>query len=311
MGDTYIKLNDALPEHRKIVAAGGDAGWLHVCGLAYASRNLSDGRIPIGMVPRLSDRQDPMKLAERLCDVRLWHAAGHACDRCPQPDVDEFIIHDYLEHQRSADHVAELKEKRAAAGRRGGSKKAANARGGTQATSKQPSSKLLAECQDSAEANGTPDTEAEEVLRTSHTEAEAKQPQAAAPARPREGRPPLHVVDDPEPHHRDPRFIGNDLLNEHIAACSPRPPRKVLQKTGEQIDDLVDEDVPAEFIRAGLAMLRARPKLGPGVLPNLVHEARFNATNPQPVAPQPIQRGRSGANVHLERAAGDGLMKGF
>lgn len=168
MGDTYIKLNDALPEHRKIVAAGGDAGWLHVCGLAYASRNLSDGRIPIGMVARLSDRKQPDKLASKLCEVRLWHEAGHDCDRCPQPDADEYIIHDYLKHQRSADHVTAIKAKRATAGRNGGNKKAANARQSATATAQQGSSNLLDGCYGDVEANETPDTE--EVLRTSQTD---------------------------------------------------------------------------------------------------------------------------------------------
>lgn len=306
MGDTYIKLNDALPEHRKIVAAGGDASWLHVCGLAYASRNLSDGRIPIGMVPRLSDRQDPMKLAERLCDVRLWHAAGHTCDRCPQPDVDEYIIHDYLEHQRSADHVAEIKKKRAAAGRQGGSKKAANAKRGAGAQAKQPSSKLLDECQDGAEANSTPDTEAEEVLRTSHTEAEAEQPQAAAAA-PAAERPALRAVPD-----LDPRLLGNQLLDEHIKASTPTPPRRVLQQTGERIDELVDEGIPANDIREGLRKLRGKENAGPGLLPHLVHQVRKEAANKRNSQPaQGAPTGRSGRNVHHEHAVGDGLMKGF
>ncbi|MBQ1164246.1 hypothetical protein KBZ21_40320, partial [Streptomyces sp. A73] len=33
---------------------------------------------------------------------------------------DTYVIHDYTEHQRSASEVADLREKRAAAGRRGG-----------------------------------------------------------------------------------------------------------------------------------------------------------------------------------------------
>lgn len=169
MGDTYIRLNDALPEHRKIVAAGGDAAWLHICGLAYCSRNLSDGRVPKGLVPRLSDRKQPLKLAAKLTEVNLWHAAGHDCKRCPQPDPDEFVIHDYLRHQRSAEHVEAIKKKRAEAGRAGGQQKAANAAHSAEADGKQGSSNLLDGCQDGAEANETPDTEAdtEEVLRTS------------------------------------------------------------------------------------------------------------------------------------------------
>lgn len=156
MSDTYLKLNDNLPEHRKIVDAGGDAGWLHVCALAYSSRNLSDGIIPSAMVPRLSDRKQPAKLAARLVEVRLWHKAGHDCARCPQPAVSEFVIHDYLEHQRSAARVDEIKSKRAVAGRRGGTRKAANAKAATQKP-KQASSNLLGPNSAPAAANEVTD----------------------------------------------------------------------------------------------------------------------------------------------------------
>lgn len=102
---TYVRLNDGLPEHRKIVAAGGDAAWLYICSLAYASRNLTDGIIPQAVVARLSDRKQPAKLAAKLTSVGLWHVTGHNCDRCPQPDVGTYAIHDYLEHQPSAEIV--------------------------------------------------------------------------------------------------------------------------------------------------------------------------------------------------------------
>jgi hypothetical protein len=192
MGDTYIKVNDALPEHRKIVAVGGDAAWLHICAIAYCSRNLTDGRIPMGVVPRLSDRKRPEKLAARLAEVRLWHTAGHDCDRCPQPGPDEYLIHDYLNHQRSAAHIESIKEKRAIAGRAGGTKKAANGGGGKpKAEAKQPSSKLLDGCNDSAVANATPVSEEvlrtsqpEEPLRGSQTDAEPPPPNPPPPSEP-------------------------------------------------------------------------------------------------------------------------------
>jgi hypothetical protein len=168
MPDTYLKLNDALPEHRKIVDAGGDAAWLHVCALAYASRNLTDGYVPSGVVPRLSDRKQPAKLAARLVEVGLWHAAGHTCPRCPQPGPSQYLIHDYLVHQRSAAKVEEIKAKRAVAGRSGGTRKAANAKTRVTPKTKQTPSNLLDGWQESVEANATPDTEV--VLRTTRTD---------------------------------------------------------------------------------------------------------------------------------------------
>lgn len=121
----FLKLTTDFTEHPKLVEAGGDAGWLHVCALAYCSRNLTDGMIPINLVPRLSDRENPKQLASTLLDVCLWHAAGHDCKRCPQPDDRHYVIHDYLEHQTSAAKAKEVSEKRAIAGRKGGYAKAA------------------------------------------------------------------------------------------------------------------------------------------------------------------------------------------
>jgi hypothetical protein len=98
-----------LPENRKIAAVGGDAAWLHVCAIAYASRNLTDGLVPQALVPRLSDRKQPLKLAKLLLAHDLWHEPGHDCKRCPQPRAGEYIIHDYLEHQRAAEEVNEAR----------------------------------------------------------------------------------------------------------------------------------------------------------------------------------------------------------
>jgi hypothetical protein len=178
---TYVRINDGLPEHRKIVAVGGDAAWLYICGIAYCSRNTTDGIIPKAVVPRLSDRKQTTKLAARLTKAGLWHDVGHDCKRCSQPDVDEYVVHDYLQHQRSADHIEAIKQKRAEAGRAGGSKKAANARRAAQEPkeaegTRQTSSNLLDGCHDAAVANATPEAEAEEVLRTSHTDAATPPP---------------------------------------------------------------------------------------------------------------------------------------
>lgn len=82
-------------------------------------------------------------------------------------------------------------------------------------------------------------------------------------------------------------FIGNTLLGEHERACARRPPRDVLRRTGEAIDRLLDEQIDPDDIRAGLALLRARPKLGPALLPDLVHEARITAQDNQQHSPPP------------------------
>lgn len=117
---TYVKVHDGLPDHPKIIEAGGEAGWLYICGLAYASRQLTDGVIPKRLVPRLTDGSKPEASASALLRVGLWHEGIHDCPRCPLAGPDAYVIHDYLDHQRSASEVADLRAKRSAAGQRGG-----------------------------------------------------------------------------------------------------------------------------------------------------------------------------------------------
>lgn len=117
---TYVRIHDGLPDHPKIAEVGGMAAWLYVSGLCYASRLLTDGIIPARMVARLTDLPDVEALASRLLEANLWHRAQHDCKDCPQGLGDVYVIHDYLDHQRSAAEVRELSEKRAAAGRSGG-----------------------------------------------------------------------------------------------------------------------------------------------------------------------------------------------
>lgn len=80
----WVYLDDQFPDHPKIVLAGGDAGWLWACGLAYVRRYNTDGLIPKAQVPKLSDRKNPLKLARRLVEVGLWEERG-----------EHYAFHDY------------------------------------------------------------------------------------------------------------------------------------------------------------------------------------------------------------------------
>lgn len=169
---TYVKVHDGLPDHPKIIEAGGEAGWLYICGLAYASRQLTDGVIPKRLVPRLTDGSKPEASASALLAVGLWHEGAHDCPRCPQAAPDTYVIHDYTEHQRSASEVADLRAKRSAAGQKGGrrsgqtrraaSTREANAEASAKQTLKQNRSKTEAETE----------TETEEEKRYTRTPSE-------------------------------------------------------------------------------------------------------------------------------------------
>lgn len=261
MPDTYVKLNDSFPEHWKVVDVGGDAGWLYVCALAYASRNLTDGRIPIGLVSRLSDRKQPAKLAARLVEVRLWHTAGHDCPRCEQPGPNEYVIHDYLIHQRSAAKVDEIKAKRAVAGRSGGVRKAANTKAPAKPKAKQTPSNLLDGWQEAVEAKATPDTEV--VLRTTRAEEPLRGSQAEADV------PPTAGADAPLP---EVEVTSQTIVGEWIDRCKKRPPGNVIGQISKQIKTMLDEGVAPDDIRRGLADWMFKD-VHPSVLPSLVNSA--------------------------------------
>lgn len=107
---TWVKLDDTFPEHPKVVTAGGDAAWLHVCALAYCNRHPRlAGIVPREMLSRLSDRKNPTALAAKLVSVGLW-----------DDDPNGWRIHDYHEFQPTAEKIEELRRKRAEAGRKGG-----------------------------------------------------------------------------------------------------------------------------------------------------------------------------------------------
>lgn len=96
---TWANVDDLFPEHPKVLAAGGDAAWLYICGLCFTNRNLTEGRIPKAVVPRLSDRKAPARLAQRLVDVGLWHE-----------EKDAYVIHDWEKYNEGAEAVKARKE---------------------------------------------------------------------------------------------------------------------------------------------------------------------------------------------------------
>jgi hypothetical protein len=166
---TYVRVHDGLTDHPKIIEVGGEAAWLYISALCYSSRQLTDGLVPKRLIRRLTDLNAPEALASALLRVGLLHEGEHDCPRCPVGGPDVYVVHDYLEHQRSASEVAELREKRSAAGQRGGKRSGESRRASSkrEANDEALASTLLKQTRSKTEAETETETEREEVLRTS------------------------------------------------------------------------------------------------------------------------------------------------
>lgn len=105
----WFKVDDKLHDHRKARAAGKAAMGVWVLAGSWAADNLTDGFVPISILPRWGNSRD----AAKLCQVGLW-----------MPDEQDgergWRFHEWAERQPTrAQKVAERAE-RAAAGRAGG-----------------------------------------------------------------------------------------------------------------------------------------------------------------------------------------------
>lgn len=177
---TYVRVHDGLPDHPKIIEAGGEAGWLYICGLAYASRQLTDGVISKRLVSRLTDGSKPEASASALVRVGLWHEGEHDCPQCPLAGPDAYVIHDYLEHQRSASEVADIRAKRAAAGQKGGRRSGQSRRAASAAEANSEASASAKPKQ--ARSKNEPETETETEIK--EKEGETAPRSLDAPPRP-------------------------------------------------------------------------------------------------------------------------------
>lgn len=100
----YLQLDDEFTEHPKVDSLGDGAFRLHVSGMRYCAKNLTDGIIPAARVDRLKPGYKPSQLSE-LVKARLWHRGGQGCgtEHCPTGEPGEFVVHDYLQWNRSAE----------------------------------------------------------------------------------------------------------------------------------------------------------------------------------------------------------------
>ena len=94
---TYIRLHDGMPGHPKVRGLSDRAFRTYIRALCYCSEYLTDGQV-VKVVAR--DLGTP-KVWGELIDANLVESAPNG-----------YLMHDYLEHQRSAEEVRLLKAHR-------------------------------------------------------------------------------------------------------------------------------------------------------------------------------------------------------
>ena len=108
---SWVKLDDNFAGHRKVLAAGLEAAWLHIEGLCYCAQQETDGAILDAALVKLTQFSKPKaeRLAVRLVEVGLWERNGTG-----------YAIHDYLEYNPSKKELEARREIKRRAGQAGG-----------------------------------------------------------------------------------------------------------------------------------------------------------------------------------------------
>lgn len=103
---TWVRTDDGMPLHPKVLELGPAAGWLWLCGISHCNRHTTDGFIKKSALSSLypSDewtKADQKRAAKRLVEKGFWFDEGES-----------WRVHDYHEYQEEAlkENVLERRE---------------------------------------------------------------------------------------------------------------------------------------------------------------------------------------------------------
>lgn len=100
---TWVKLDDGFFANPKVQAVGYEGAGLYAMGLSYCGKYLTDG-----FLPQLWVNGHPKRIVKKLVDGGLW-----------RPVDGGYVMHDYLEINRSAEQIKEERRKKREAGKQG------------------------------------------------------------------------------------------------------------------------------------------------------------------------------------------------
>lgn len=109
----WVNLDDLMPEHPKVWSLTEGAFRLHVAGICYCNRHLTDGFVAADRLSTLVPRYRRQSLTE-LVDRGLW---------MPSAGGQTYEIHDFLQWNRSKEQVMAERERQSKGGKKGAEKR--------------------------------------------------------------------------------------------------------------------------------------------------------------------------------------------
>jgi hypothetical protein len=101
---TWVKIDDGMIDHPKIIGVSDRALRLYLFGLCYSARHLTDGFVPAKLAHQYGKRY-----AAELVEADLWDVFAEC-----------YEIHDYHDYQPTREKVLEVRGVRTKAGKLGG-----------------------------------------------------------------------------------------------------------------------------------------------------------------------------------------------
>ncbi|MCG3757385.1 hypothetical protein [Amycolatopsis sp. Poz14] len=303
MGDerTYIRVHDGIEDHPKVAALSDKAFRLLITTWGWCSRHRTDGRVPVPVWKKRGTKgaRDELERAGLV-----------------EPHGDHVLMHDYLEHQRSAELIAEKVEAKKRGARLGNHRRWHEERGihdpecefcladaPPEPPEPSPRRSHSDRYSDSDNRSGSdrktsPETETETEKRSERDSRSSLPVSRRTSARDLAG-----TAHSPAAHR---------LVNAYAAECRRRPPTSVLSALAVEVDALLadgwsaDEIAPVlgEWGARGLhpktlasvahQVANASPRTGSATSPTDAFAEQFLASGRNPVAPVPALRALPG-----------------
>ena len=92
----WVKLDDRFTDHPKVARLSNAAFRAYVTSLCYAAGTLTDGQVPYAKARSWAS----VKVVGELLAANLWEGGTHG-----------YLIHDYLDYQRSKAEILEGRQK--------------------------------------------------------------------------------------------------------------------------------------------------------------------------------------------------------